>query len=88
MSVTPPPRAEEHTTMTDPLTPQPHDEPTPDETFTWTGDQEGDSAQGHADHGDRSVRHDALAADDGRVIRPQPNTVRRLTLPSPTARKA
>ena len=38
--------------MTEPLTPQPHDEPTPDETFTWTGDQEGDGAQGHADHTD------------------------------------
>ena len=41
--------------MTDPLTPQPHDEPTPDETFTWTGDQEGDRAQGHADHADHST---------------------------------
>ena len=41
--------------MTDPLTPQPHDEPSPDETFTWTGDQEGDSAQGHADHTDHST---------------------------------
>ena len=41
--------------MTDPLTPQPHDEPTPDETFTWTGDQEGDSAQGNADHADHST---------------------------------
>ena len=35
--------------MTEPLTPNPHDEPTPDETFTWTGDQEGDGAQGHAE---------------------------------------
>ncbi len=41
--------------MTDPLTPQPHDKPAPDETFTWTGDQEGDSAQGHADHTDHST---------------------------------
>ena len=41
--------------MTDPLTPQPHDEPAPDETFTWTGDKEGDSAQGHADHADHST---------------------------------
>ena len=41
--------------MTDPLTPQPHDEPAPDETFTWTGDQEGDSAEGHAEHADRST---------------------------------
>ena len=40
--------------MTEPLTPQPHDEPTPDETFTWTGDQEGDAAQGHADHADHA----------------------------------
>src|SRR6476646_9673856 len=38
--------------MTEPLTPNPHDEPTPDETFTWTGDQEGDSAQAHADPAD------------------------------------
>ena len=40
--------------MTEPLTPNPHDEPTPDETFTWTGDQEGDGAQGHAEHADHS----------------------------------
>ena len=40
--------------MTEPLTPNPHDEPAPDETFTWTGDQEGDGAQGHADHADHA----------------------------------
>ena len=46
MSVTPATRAEEHTTMTEPLTPNPHDEQTPDETFTWTGDQAGDARRG------------------------------------------
>jgi ABC-type transporter Mla subunit MlaD len=40
--------------MTEPLTPNPHDEPTPDETFTWTGDQAGQAAEGHADHADHA----------------------------------
>ena len=37
--------------MTEPLTPNPHDEPTPDETFTWTGDQAAGGADAHADSG-------------------------------------
>ena len=37
--------------MTEPLTPNPHDEPTPDETFTWTGDQAAEGAVAHADTG-------------------------------------
>ena len=36
--------------MTEPLTPNPHDEPTPDETFTWTGDP-AEGADAHADAG-------------------------------------
>jgi len=51
--------------MTDPLTPQPHDEPAPDETFTWTGDQEGDSAQGHADHADHSTGSTGSSGSSG-----------------------
>ena len=37
--------------MTEPLTPNPHDEPTPDETFTWTGDSAGENAEARADSG-------------------------------------
>ena len=40
--------------MTEPLTPNPHDEPTPDETFTWTGDQAGEGTDAHANRADTS----------------------------------
>ena len=51
--------------MTEPLTPNPHDEPTPDETFTWTGDQEGDGAEGHADHADTGTSGSAGTSGSG-----------------------
>jgi hypothetical protein len=35
--------------MTEPLTPDPNDRPTPDETFTWTGDNDG--SESRADDG-------------------------------------
>src|SRR6476619_2059026 len=68
MSVTPATRAEEHTTMTDPLTPQPHDEPAPDETFTWTGDPEGASAKGHADPADHSTGSTGSSVSAGSTV--------------------
>jgi hypothetical protein len=50
MIVTDTPRRE--TTMTEPLTPKPGDQASPDETFTWTGDD------GHESHG----THDSAGA--------------------------